>query len=377
MRRGSRGGKFYCVDVINGSRTSLKTESKDDAEQVVWAKNQALRQPSLNLHIARAYLAGVDPASSTRTWQEALTMIIELKTGETKERWERAARGLAFDLIRNKPIIETQPMHLLSVLKAGTVSTNVFLRRLHNFCLDMNWLLAPIIPRKQWPPVRFGERRAITAEEHQKIMTRENNPQSKAFYAMLWHLGGAQTDVARLTAEDVDWADRTIAYCRGKTGITCLIHFGDQVAAILRWLPSIGFLFPRLAQMHEKHRATEFKLRCQSLRIVGITLHSYRYAWAERAKRAGYPERFAQESLGHDSKAVHRVYAKKAKMRIPALEDYERAGEGKVVAPISLGEHKAREFEGNKEIGFTEVQSQPLAPCLKVSAWNDYGGRAE
>ena len=29
-----------------------------------------------------------------------------------------------------------------------------------------------------------------------------------------------------------------------------------------------------------------------------MSLHSYRYAWAERAKQAGYPERFAQEAPG-------------------------------------------------------------------------------
>jgi hypothetical protein len=44
------------------------------------------------------------------------------------------------------------------------------------------------------------------------------------------------------------------------------------------------------------------------LGIKGVTLHSYRYAWAERAKTAGYPERFAMENLGHNSKAVHRAY---------------------------------------------------------------------
>jgi hypothetical protein len=43
------------------------------------------------------------------------------------------------------------------------------------------------------------------------------------------------------------------------------------------------------------------------------------------------PERFAQEALGHNSKAVHRAYAKRALMRIPSLEDYERklAAQGK------------------------------------------------
>jgi integrase len=58
--------------------------------------------------------------------------------------------------------------------------------------------------------------------------------------------------------------------------------------------------------------------------IDGVTLHSYRYAWAERAKSCGYPERFAQEALGHNSKAVHRAYAKRAQMKIPSLEDYEQ-----------------------------------------------------
>jgi hypothetical protein len=50
---------------------------------------------------------------------------------------------------------------------------------------------------------------------------------------------------------------------------------------------------------------------------AGVTLHSYRYAWAERANTVGYPERFAQEALGHNSKAL---------MRIPPLEEYEKLG---------------------------------------------------
>jgi integrase len=54
-------------------------------------------------------------------------------------------------------------------------------------------------------------------------------------------------------------------------------------------------LFPYLSRVRASDRATEFKQRCKQLGIQGITLHSYRYAWAERAKTGGYPERFAQE----------------------------------------------------------------------------------
>jgi hypothetical protein len=95
------------------------------------------------------------------------------------------------------------------------------------------------------------------------------------------------------------------------------------VAAILSKLPKIGPLFPFLASVRPGDRATEFKQRCDGLGIRGISLHSYRYAWAERAKIAGYPERFAQLALGHNSKAVHRAYAKKAQVTLPPLEEHE------------------------------------------------------
>jgi predicted RNA-binding protein Jag len=39
---------------------------------------------------------------------------------------------------------------------------------------------------------------------------------------------------------------------------------------------------------------------------------------------AGYPERFAMQALGHSSKAIHRAYSKKAQVRLPSLEEYER-----------------------------------------------------
>ena len=37
----------------------------------------------------------------------------------------------------------------------------------------------------------------------------------------------------------------------------------------------------------------------------------------------GMPERFAQAALGHNSKAIHRAYAKKAIIIAPSLEEYE------------------------------------------------------
>jgi hypothetical protein len=42
------------------------------------------------------------------------------------------------------------------------------------------------------------------------------------------------------------------------------------------------------ASVRAGDRATKFKSRCRQLGITGVTLHSYRCAWAERAKQAGW-----------------------------------------------------------------------------------------
>jgi hypothetical protein len=46
-----------------------------------------------------------------------------------------------------------------------------------------------------------------------------------------------------------------------------------------------------------------------------------------------YPERFAQEALGHNSKAAHRAYAKRALMKIPSLEACEEQAATKPTPP--------------------------------------------
>ncbi|MCI0746317.1 MAG: hypothetical protein L0Y58_13020 [Verrucomicrobia subdivision 3 bacterium] len=120
IRRGTRQGAFYCVDTLTGKRTSLQPKDEDAALQIVQSKNQALRQPALNLQIAKAYLSASDSGITTRTWQHALNSLIETKHGSTKERWQRAATEKALDLIRNKLIIETQAEHFLQVLTCKT-----------------------------------------------------------------------------------------------------------------------------------------------------------------------------------------------------------------------------------------------------------------
>ena len=325
-----RKSVYYAFDNTTKTFKSLKTKDKAEAARLLMAMNEAGKQPAMNLSLARVYLKHSDPMVSVRTWQHVLEAIIQMKTGPTQARWKSAAKDKAFDLIRNRVLIETQAEHLLEVLRTGTVSTNAFLRKVHNFAMDMSWLPTIVIPRRQWPAIHYKEKRAITFEEHQKIIAAEVNPERKAMYQMCWHLGGSQGDIANLKGEDVDWTNGTVSFVRKKTGVAVLVHLGDEALNLFKDLPSEGVLFPYLSRVRANDRATEFRSRCRQLGINGVTLHSYRYAWAERAKTVGYPERFAQEALGHNSKAVHRAYAKRALMKIPSLEQYEREAAAKV-----------------------------------------------
>jgi integrase len=91
-----------------------------------------------------------------------------------------------------------------------------------------------VLPKKVWPAVEFKEKRAITLTEHLAIVTRENNPERKAFYKLAWYLGASQSDLAFLNAEDVDWERNVISYQRMKTGTVAIMRMDKDMEEILR-----------------------------------------------------------------------------------------------------------------------------------------------
>lgn len=184
-----------------------------------------------------------------------------------------------------------------------------------------------MVAKNRWPKVVYQPKRAITEEQHQLILAGERDCERRRYYELLWHLGGSQTDIATLRAEAIDWQSQTLHYTRKKTGTAACIHFGGQAAAILEQLPREGPIFPKIGGWKESDRAKGFTRRCKLVGVSGVSLHSYRYAWAERARSCGYPERSAQEALGHNSKAVHRAYARNAHVTVPSLEEYEKRAE--------------------------------------------------
>src|SRR4051794_29754929 len=133
-----RAGVYYCEDTTTRKQISLRTKDEAEALTLLHSKNESFRQPILNLHIARTYLAATDAEIAKRTWQAPMDEMTRTKTGPTLIRYTRAMQDKAFDIIRDLPILETHSAEFLKVLDAGSVATNVFLRLIHNFANDMN-----------------------------------------------------------------------------------------------------------------------------------------------------------------------------------------------------------------------------------------------
>lgn len=325
-------GIYYLQDKITGKQESLKTSDRAAAHRVVAGRNQSAELPMLNRTMARAYLTGKSPELSTRVWADVMEHYIKSGVESTRERKERAFRSTPFQRLRKVTLLDTEADHLLMVLdhrKAGNSALH-YLRRLHNYALHLGWLLAPVMADAAWPVARCHKHRAITLVEHQKIVNREKNLERKLYFEVLWETGGAQSDISNLSWERIDRENRTIRFYRqklagrngGHGGMTCLC-IGSRLQTILDRLPQSGFLFPAIRLQKAKDRAGYFRKAKLSCKIEGITLHSYRYAWAERASASGMPERDAMNHLGHKSRAIHAAYANSANVTVLPLEFYE------------------------------------------------------
>ena len=188
VRGKHHGGKvWYCQDNQTRQKETLGTTNKTEARRLLDLKNQPHHHAGFHVQMARTHLLVSDPKAVTRTWQNVMDAIISQKTNATKIRWQRAAECKAFDLIRNLVVTNTKADKFLQVLASGGVSVNVYLRRLHNYALDMNWLLAPVIAKRAWPKVEYGEKCSVTRDEHLKFIEREQNEERRAFYEVCWH----------------------------------------------------------------------------------------------------------------------------------------------------------------------------------------------
>ena len=71
-----RGGMFYIAGhAPPASKPVCAPKTKPRPRSLLNARNEAQRQPVLNLHLARAYLTASDPAFVERTWQTVMEQL--------------------------------------------------------------------------------------------------------------------------------------------------------------------------------------------------------------------------------------------------------------------------------------------------------------
>ena len=324
-----RGAVFYCEDRTSGQQQSLRTRNRDEARRIVQAKNDSVNQPLLNLVMAKTFLAAQDPKIITRTWADVMERFCHRSNDNTRMRHERVVRTRPMQFLKSKRLIETTADDLFEALKLGSNSTIAFLQTLHNDALGMGWIPSAILPRKLWPKMQKKDKRAITEAEHIQLVAAVDEEWG-LYLQLLWFIGASQTDAANLSSANINWKDRVLTYGRRKLSgrslpPACLV-IGKGLDAILRQLPDIGPLFPTITKMDDRSRACFMWKLCKRVGIQGVSLHSYRYSWAERAKVAGIPQRWAQAALGHNSKAVHDAYARNALVVCPPIDSPMREG---------------------------------------------------
>ena len=212
-------GMFYAEEYQTRHREGLQTKDEAEARRLIAAKNQPPLSAGFQSGNGEGVSQGPRPAV-LRAHVESLSDAVQhTYEGPTKARWEKFIRSEPMQGILEKQLIQTTSCHFLAVLNhPGTgVSTNVFLRILHKPCFGPgDGSLSPSLRKRAGPKIRYGHRLGITREEHERILVVTKRQDYRDFFELLWETGGSQTDIASLTADDIDWPNRRLYYERAK-----------------------------------------------------------------------------------------------------------------------------------------------------------------
>src|SRR5437016_14225069 len=99
--------------------------------------NESHREPTINLNLARAYLAAHDPRMAQRTWQAVMDEMATHGIPSTQARCARGFRSKAYHPIRNKHLVQTIGEDFLAISHANGNCGAHYLRRLQNLALDL------------------------------------------------------------------------------------------------------------------------------------------------------------------------------------------------------------------------------------------------
>ena len=143
----------------------------------------------------------------------------------------------------------------------------------------------------------------------------------------MWFTGASNTDAANMKAGNVKWDEDVLEYKRGKwikpkdhAPVRVAIAKGGKFEKLLKSLPKTGNLFPDLSQIRKANRSRIFAKIIETLGIPKVTIHGYRFAFAERAKKGGMSAEDRMANLGHANYEMTSHYDKNAKVVPESIE---------------------------------------------------------
>jgi integrase len=255
-----------------------------------------------------------------KTWGDLVALYASLGATPTVERKLKEFRQLRWKELKALTFNQTQPLHFLELLKSGGTYTQECLKAIQNYALDNHDIPRPILATKWWPKRLKRTPRAITLEEHTVLVSNIVAKHWRYYLELLWETGASQSDAASFRLEFI--RKGVLEYQRKKTGTRAAFQLSEKASMIVVAATrgrDKGFILPQIERLSSNNRAHIFRTQCMRLDVRGVTLHSYRYAWAQRAFEQGVPERLAKIGLGHNSSAIHHYYAKGASVVAPAL----------------------------------------------------------
>ena len=389
VKRKRKTGHWYyaCDNSVKPKRWySLGTKNEDEAERT-------FRMITSKVHYSNSELGRqiqidvmkLEREVRERKWSDAFNAAIDQGQREStinthKSSWNHTI----LDELRDELIVKTTRAMILDPYRGGNTCTQRAIRMVYNYAKDEGWLLdTNLVPRNDWRKYKKstgGHTAAIKEEDHLKIveamehdlanwnpatyrngrdeaskarwgMARRNKDELleyKLWLEILWELGAANGDAAKLNTSSINWDTGHVIFKRIKwVGVKGGV--GDRERSPIKFLMTqklkdilrplyhaamkrdgdANYLLPLIADKQSSNRIRVWHQYRIRVGIKGyqkqydgvmrkVTIHSYRYRMAEYLAEIGYKERESQKLLGHQSVMVHRSYAKHADMSIPA-----------------------------------------------------------
>jgi len=164
----------------------------------------------------------------------------------------------------------------------------------------------------------------LTKEEVKKLIEKAGSKKSELVIKTLYSTGMRVSELCRLKAEDIEWAEGTAWVRQGKGGKDRMIILSRQLLREFKeHLPREGWLFRgRDGRMSERNVQGIIKRAAENAGIKKkVTPHTLRHSFATHLLEEGNDLRVIQELLGHSNLQTTQIYTSVSSERLKRVKN--------------------------------------------------------